>query len=292
MVATKRWGDLAEWRGPTPNDTEGYQQRRGLVIHVASGFYEGTISWQKNPDANVSSHFVIDRDGKLAQVVETDDTAWTQGSGNPYWMSVECAGFGVDDPMHDDYPGWEWLTPQQIEGIAQLLVRGHREYGWPLELAGSPDGRGLGYHSMGAENGEDWGHSQCPGESIKSQLPEILARAKEIALGDQGRIEDRMWNGQVLPGDRATIVCLPWQESQVSFGCDHGRARVRVARHRVAAEGRDAEWIVDVIDVDQDDDQRTDLSPLDGIDRVSITREPIDDLDNLLTPVGYLAWLT
>jgi hypothetical protein len=287
-----RWSDLAQWRGPSPNITEGWSQRRGLVVHIASGFYEGTISWQKNPDANVSSHFVIDRDGTLAQVVDTADTAWTQGDGNKYWMSVECAGFGVDDPMHDDYPGWEWLTPQQIEGIAKLLERGHREYGYPLELAGSPDGRGLGYHSMGAENGENWGHSQCPGESIKSQLPEILARAQEIASGEApGRIGDRMWTGQVLPGSATTVVCLPWDMSQISFGCDEGHARLRVARHRVAREGQPAQWFVDTIEVDQDDDQRTDLPPMEGIDRIGITRTATDEADTRDTPVGYLAWL-
>lgn len=287
-----RWTDIAEWRGPTPNETEGYSDRRGLVVHIASGFYEGTISWQKNPDANVSSHFIIDRDGKTAQMVDTDDTAWTQRDGNPYWMSVECAGFALDDEMHDDYPGWEWLTPEMIETVAVLLERGSRQYGWPLVLATRPDDMGLGYHSMGAENGENWGHPQCPGEPIKSQLPEILARAQAIARGDRGRIEDTMWIGQVLPGKQTTVVCLPWQESQISFGCDQGSARLRVARHRVATAERDAEWIVDTLDVHQDDQQRSDLPPMDGIDRIAITRTAVDDQDTRTTPVGYLAWLT
>jgi hypothetical protein len=172
-----RWSDLAVWSGPTVNQTKGHVECRGLVVHIASGFYEGTISWEKNSSADVSSHFVLGRDGRLAQLVDTDDTAWTQRAGNGHWLSVECEGFALDDGLHATHPGWEKLTAAQLEGIARLLVRGHQQYGYPLILAGTPLGRGLGYHSMGAENGYDWGHLHCPGEPIKAQLPTILARA-------------------------------------------------------------------------------------------------------------------
>lgn len=177
-----RWSDLAVWRGPTVNQSGPMQEHRGLVIHIAAGYYEGTISWQKNADANVSSHFVLAGprdakwgipDGKLAQVVDTDVTAWTQILGNGHWLSVECSGFVGDR-----------LSAAQVESVAQLLARGHREYGIPLQLATSPAGRGLGHHSMGAESGINWGHSACPGEPIKAQKAQILARAIEIVGGD------------------------------------------------------------------------------------------------------------
>jgi len=156
-------------------------EQRGLVVHIASGFYGGTIEWERNPDANVSSHFVLGRAGQLAQLVDTDVTAWTQRAGNGHWLSVECEGFALDDPLHSTHPGWEQLTAAQLDAIAWLLVHGHQQYGYPLQLAGSPTGRGLGYHSMGAEHGYNWGHLHCPGESIKAQLPTILARAQVLA---------------------------------------------------------------------------------------------------------------
>ncbi len=166
-----RW-DIAEWRGPTPNQGGRMLEQRGLVVHIAEGTYEGTISWQKNPAAQVSSHFVVGVDGRIAQCVDSDVTAWTQRDGNGHWLSVENAG-------HTPSP----LTAAQVEANARLLAYGHKLYGYPLALAGSPSGRGLGYHSMGAEAGANWGHPDCPGPAIKAQLPAILARAVEIAGG-------------------------------------------------------------------------------------------------------------
>jgi hypothetical protein len=288
-----RWSDLAQWRGPTPNQSGAMKQQRGLVVHIASGYYEGTIAWEKNPDADVSSHFVSGRDGRMAQLVDTDRTAWTQRDGNGYWLSVECEGFAVDDALHATHPGWEKLTAAQIEGVAQLLARGHQQYGYPLQLAGSPAGYGLGYHSMGAENGYNWGHLHCPGEAVKAQLPEILARAQQIAQPrPAGRVEESMWQGIVLTGTAATIVCTPWDLSAISFGCDFGQARLRVAEHVVPGAERPGGWVVaDEFVISSTDQQRHDLPAREGVDRRSIRRIAIDSEDTLDTPVGYLAWI-
>lgn len=183
-----RWTDLAEWRGPTPNQGPEQVEVRGLVIHIAEGYYDGTINYQKGKGVSVSSHFVVGdgaksqgRDGAIAQVVDTDVTAWTQRAGNGHWLSVECAGF-------TPHP----LTAAQVESLAQLLARVHREYGVPLQLAVNPDGRGLGHHSMGTSGhsvptdtwtGPAWGHEDCPGPAIIAQKPTILARAIQIAGG-------------------------------------------------------------------------------------------------------------
>lgn len=163
------WTDLATWRGPTPNHGGPMLEQRGLVIHIAEGSYEGTIAWQKNPAAQVSSHFVTDFDGKTAQVVDTDVTAWTQQAGNGHWLSVENAGHTPNA-----------LTAAQCEAIAQLFARGHQAYGWPLQLATGSSGRGLGHHSMG---GTAWGHLDCPGPNVIAQKPAILARAIQILGG-------------------------------------------------------------------------------------------------------------
>lgn len=112
---------------------------------------------------------MIAKDGRIAQMMAVNDTAWTQRLGNGHWDSIECEGHAG-----------EYLTGSQIEGIAQIFAWGHNVRGWPLQVASNPYNRGLGHHSMGAENGIDWGHSQCPGEPIKSQKPAIVARAIEI----------------------------------------------------------------------------------------------------------------
>lgn len=165
--------DGATWRGGTPNHGGAMVEQRGLVLHIADGTYEGTIAWCLNPDSEVSAHFIVARDGRITQMLDTTVTAWTQRAGNGHWCSVENEG-------HAPNP----LTAAQIDANARIMAWGHRVHGWPLQLATAPSGRGLGHHSMGAEHGVDWGHSLCPGAGAKAQKPAILARAIAITEGD------------------------------------------------------------------------------------------------------------
>lgn len=240
-----RWTDLATWVGHTINEGDGdgtpleaadrLSDVRGLVLHIASGFYDGTISWQRNASADVSSHFIVGRDGRCAQMVDTADRSWAQRAGNSTWLSVELEGFAPDDPLHKTHPGWERLTDAQVEVCAQLLARAHEVYGAtkvPLQLATSPSGRGLGHHSMGAESGVDWGHSQCPGVAIKSQKPAILARAIAIANG-----EDDMADSPMVEGAAWRLDALATGSETVRGGPTKGEPMQIVKDvHELAAE--------------------------------------------------------
>lgn len=176
-----RWPDVAPWAGPAADNfgdgdrierepTDRMSGHRGLVLHIAEGSYAGTISWERNSSSDVSSHFVGAKDGRRAQMVDTDDRPWTQGTGNNEWLSVEFEGYAGQP-----------LTDPQIEFAAAILAKTHQVYGVPLQLADSPSGRGLGWHGMGAPA---WGHANCPGAPIIAQRPAIIARAQQIAGGD------------------------------------------------------------------------------------------------------------
>lgn len=182
-----RWVDLAA-QDSTPNHGGAMLEVRGLILHIAEGYYFGTRDYQKNPASQVSSHLIISdgvkgqgRDGDATQMVDTDVTAWTQQNGNGRWLSAEFAGFTPHG-----------LTAAQVEKAAQAFARGHQVYGYPLQLATSPNGRGLGHHSMGTNGrsvptdtwtGATWGHEDCPGPAIVAQKPAILARAIQIING-------------------------------------------------------------------------------------------------------------
>lgn len=168
------WTDLAEYVGPTPNHGGPMVEQRGQIEHIMAGTYNGSIAWGKNPASQVSFHFAVRKDGHIGQLLDTDVTAWTQREGNGHWVSVENEGYLPDA-----------LTDAQVEANAKLYARGHKVYGWPLKIANSPTEYGLGHHSMGAENGYNWGHSACPGEAIKAQKPAILARAIAIVNGQE-----------------------------------------------------------------------------------------------------------
>lgn len=192
-----KWGDLAEWRGPTENQGGAMTEQRGVVLHIAEGSYEGTISWQKNPASDVSSHFIAAKDGRAAQMVDTGTTAWTQKAGNGKWLSIENEGFVPDK-----------LTDEQVEFAAQVLARAYREYGVPLQVATSPSGRGLGHHSMGSSSNPstDWGHPACPGSNIINQKSAIVARAKEIVeeedMPTASEIAKAVWDRDQIPAPK------------------------------------------------------------------------------------------
>ena len=210
-----KWGDLADWRGPTVNQGGKMTEQRGVVLHIAEGSYEGTISWQKNPDAEVSSHFICAKNTHAAQMVDTGTTAWTQKAGNGKWLSIENEGHTPDK-----------LTDHQMEFAAQILARAHKEYGVPLQVATSPSGRGLGHHSMGSHPGyaDDWGHSECPGSNIIKQKDAIVARAKEIVGGDDvGTVEKFTKEGvKSLFNNDDACPNVPWRSDYLKYDAAEG----------------------------------------------------------------------
>lgn len=192
-----RWTDLAEWTG-TPNHGGPIEEHLYLVEHTAEGTYTGTISWQQNRASKVSSHFIVAKDGRAAQMVDTAQQAWTQILGNPYSVSVENEGHPT-----------EQLTPAQIEKSAQILARAHREHGIPLQVTNRVGTPGLGHHSMGYESGVNWGHNSCPGQLIIAQKPWIVARAEDIVNGDTMDPEDfkaLIWRVEAILNDRPTVI--------------------------------------------------------------------------------------
>lgn len=167
----------------SPNIGGTMSDHRGLVLHIAEGFYRGTISWQMNPDqrykdgtrVTTSSTWIVGREpGEWAQMADSDTVAWCQGAGSRTWNSVELAGFAPDGPS-----AW------QIEACAQLLAWLHRQYKVPLQVAAHPGERGLGHHSMDREwLGEQWGHDSCPGAGVIAAKEQMVRRAIEIVNGD------------------------------------------------------------------------------------------------------------
>lgn len=160
-----RWKDIAPRQESTVNQGGSMIEVRGLVVHIAEGSYEGTISWQQNPAAEVSSHFIVSKKGAICQMVDTSVTAWTQSSGNGRWISVENEGFSGTP-----------LTDAQLQANAVIFDRVCRTYNVPYQVTSSTNGFGLGHHAMG---GASWGgHYDCPGDPIIKQKPQIVSLAK------------------------------------------------------------------------------------------------------------------
>ncbi|MEU6297774.1 peptidoglycan recognition protein family protein [Streptomyces erythrochromogenes] len=141
----------------------GMREMRGLVLHVQEG--ENSLHHRfSDPSVQSSAHFWVSQSGEIEQYVSAYDRAWAQGTGNPSWLSVETSGFASRP-----------LTAQQVDSVARIYAWGMAQHGWPLEPAGTPLGRGLGIHSMGARA---WGGHACPGPLRSAQTGEILTTAR------------------------------------------------------------------------------------------------------------------
>lgn len=103
-----------------------------IVCHIADGTYNGTISWEKNPSSQISSHYVLGKAGQVAQLVSLTEAAWTQGlksnqyasaklavvrdrkvNPNLYCISVECEGYWKDTKGK--------LEPAALNALAELI---------------------------------------------------------------------------------------------------------------------------------------------------------------------------
>lgn len=187
----------ATYLGPPDSNYSGPMvEVRGLVVHIAEGSYWGTIGWQENPVADVSSHFVFGLAGERAQMLDLNLTAWTQVAGNGHWLSVEDEGFSTGT-----------LSAAQQESIAQLYAWMVDMYNVPLRTANDPNGRGLGWHGMG---GVAWGnHPNCPGPNNVALLPRIIERARQILNGVPTPPEDDVLNAILthdLNGDYIFLI--------------------------------------------------------------------------------------
>src|SRR5215218_6762204 len=76
----------------------GAKQIDMIIVHVAQGSYSGTINWFQYGPSNVSAHYVVSREGQVAQCVHNEDIAWHAGNWRYNRMSIgiEHAGYAGD----------------------------------------------------------------------------------------------------------------------------------------------------------------------------------------------------
>lgn len=135
----------------------------GWVLHVIVGTIAAADSVFHRSGYGASAHFGVGKDGQVYQWVDTDDRAWAEGAGNPYWLSVETEG----QPS-------EPLTNAQVASVARLMQWGQVHGPYPYAVTDSTSGRGLGVHVMG---GAAWGGHNCPGPIRAAQRSLIVQAA-------------------------------------------------------------------------------------------------------------------
>ena len=98
---------------PSPNHSKRSRSVLGTLQHSTVSNWSSALAELTRDDASpVSAHFLIGLDGRLAQLVDTDNAAWHAISANSRWLGVEH----VDDGRH-----WDPVrTPEQYAMSARL----------------------------------------------------------------------------------------------------------------------------------------------------------------------------
>lgn len=138
-------------------------QQRLIVIHYTAGKNPlGTISWFLDPKSQVSSHFLIDRNGKISQFVPLNRMAWHAGQSewkgltwlNQWSIGIELdnigftrIGFSLPSELqvvatHKDEPKprtWEKYPDLQIDSAIELCRLLVATYPTITEVVGHDD---------------------------------------------------------------------------------------------------------------------------------------------------------
>jgi N-acetyl-anhydromuramyl-L-alanine amidase AmpD len=187
----------------------GNQGRRAVVMHIVEGSYSGAIRWlqdaQINP--NSSAHFVLAKDGRVAQLVSVNNGAWANGlkwnadANEPnggYWTNAR--GVRVKPSWKDIVPGQnpnyytisvehegfyqEAWTPEMYEANNKLLVWLAKEFDlWWVPLRNL-----IGHYAI-----DNVDRPNCPGPTVN--LEKMAADANTTRLFEM-----------VVPGARSAHI--------------------------------------------------------------------------------------
>ncbi|MFF6914965.1 N-acetylmuramoyl-L-alanine amidase [Streptomyces sp. NPDC012466] len=107
----------------TPSNRPRAHPLHYVIIHVAQTTYSGTLSVFRNPEKNVSAHYVVrSSDGRVAQCVRESDIAWHAGNWDYNTRSI-----GIEHEGWVDRPGC--FTDAMYERSARLTAAICARYG-------------------------------------------------------------------------------------------------------------------------------------------------------------------
>ena len=140
----------ATWIGGVPGSNYGIASRtafdiKWIVIHTTESTAASAISWFQNAASEVSTHYIVKRDGTVVQLVHDKDIAYHAGN-----LPYNQQSIGIE---HERYSGAD-CTPAQYSASAALVGWLTSEYDVELAFpdgvapAGVADGSGIIGHNQ------------------------------------------------------------------------------------------------------------------------------------------------
>ncbi|HZP08860.1 N-acetylmuramoyl-L-alanine amidase [Methyloceanibacter sp.] len=117
---------------PSPNR----EPRRGasapdmLILHYTGmESAEAALDWLTREEAKVSCHYLVDEEGRIAQIVAESERAWHAGQSSWHGetdINSRSIGIEIHNPGHDfDYPDFTEAEMQAVEALCLDILRRH-----------------------------------------------------------------------------------------------------------------------------------------------------------------------
>lgn len=170
-----------KWK-PVTNYSQGRFGFRpeAVVIHIAEGWLAGGYSWFNNPTSQVSSHFMIGKNGEIWQFVSEDDTAWHAGGvANASWSKLKP---GINPNLYtigienEGFTG-EQFTEEMYAANAYLIAKMAQKYNIPINRTTV-----IGHYEINSSS-----RPNCPGPGIDFNK---LIELSKLLLEDPEMIEN------------------------------------------------------------------------------------------------------
>ena len=184
----------------------------GLAVHITTGGNESLEGLKVGFEAGKSTHFAIDREGRIAQYIAASYQSQGHGEGNSNWMGVEIVGKATGDGKA------QTMTDKQLATLRNLYNWVYVTFPQPTWTIASPFtgskqvGKIAKHYQNMAQEFEDRGYSKpgsdtingcvasnglschywvashvkpCPGAGIMGQMPEVLGWDRVRIAGDE-----------------------------------------------------------------------------------------------------------
>jgi hypothetical protein len=98
-----------------------------IVIHDIEGTAQSALSWFQNPSSDVSTHYIVDTNGTVYQVVREQNISYQAGNWwyNEHSIGIEHAGI--------DATGYAWYNATEYLASAKLTAYLLKKYQIPLD---------------------------------------------------------------------------------------------------------------------------------------------------------------
>lgn len=119
---------------PSPNFNErGGKDIDTIVLHhTASNNGAADLAHMRNPKSEVSAHYMLDRDGKIYQLVGDQKRAWHAGASQLHGQPTDVNGRSIGIEIVNDGSGKTAFTEAQYKALTQLVGYLKQEYKVPM----------------------------------------------------------------------------------------------------------------------------------------------------------------